>query len=58
VTLPSVTDPDGAVRQALAVPPALPISFVVRADGSVTRVDPPTPFASADAVAAAVERLR
>ena len=58
VTLPSVTDPDGAVRQALAVPPALPVSFVVRADGSVTRVDPPTPFASADAVAAAVERLR
>ena len=58
VTLPSVTDPDGAVRQALAVPPALPVSFVVRADGSVTRVDPPTPFTSADAVAAAVERLR
>lgn len=58
VTLPSVTDPDGAVRQALAAPPALPVSFVVRADGSVTRVDPPTPFTSADAVAAAVERLR
>jgi thiol-disulfide isomerase/thioredoxin len=58
VTLPSVTDPGGAVRQALAVPPALPVSFVVRADGSVTRVDPPTPFTSADAVAAAVERLR
>jgi thiol-disulfide isomerase/thioredoxin len=58
VTLPSVTDPDGAARQALAVPPALPVSFVVRADGSVTRVDPPTPFTSADAVAAAVERLR
>ena len=58
VPLPSVTDPDGAVRQALAVPPALPVSFVVRADGSVTRVDPPTPFTSADAVAAAVERLR
>jgi thiol-disulfide isomerase/thioredoxin len=58
VTLPSVMDPDGAVRQALAVPPALPASFVVRADGSVTRVDPPTPFTSADAVAAAVERLR
>ncbi len=58
VTLPSVTDPDGAVRQVLAAPPALPVSFVVRADGSVTRVDPPTPFTSADAVAAAVERLR
>ena len=32
-------------------------SYVVRADGSVTRVDPPTPFPSADEVAAAVERL-
>ena len=58
VTLPSVTDPDGALRGALTVPPALPISYVVRADGSVARVDPPTPFTSADEVAAAVERLR
>jgi len=58
VTLPSVTDPDDTLRQALAVPPALPISYVVRADGSVVRVDPPTPFTSADEVAAAVERLR
>jgi thiol-disulfide isomerase/thioredoxin len=58
VTLPSVTDPDDALRSALAVPPALPISYVVRADGSVARVDPPTPFTSADEVAAAVERLR
>jgi hypothetical protein len=58
VTLPSVTDPDGALRGALTVPPALPISYVVRADGSVVRVDPPTPFSSADEVAAAVERLR
>jgi len=58
ITLPSVTDPDDALRRALTVPPALPISYVVRADGSVTRVDPPTPFGSADDVAAAVERLR
>lgn len=58
VTLPSVTDPDGAVRSALAIPPALPASYVVRADGAVVRVDPPTPFRSADEVAAAVERLR
>ena len=57
VTLPSVTDPDGALRGALTVPPALPISYVVRADGTVARVDPPTPFTSADEVAAAVERL-
>ena len=58
VTLPSVTDPDDALRRALAVPPALPISYVVRADGSLARVNPPTPFGSADEVAAAVERLR
>ena len=58
VALPSVADPDGALRAALALPPTLPVSYVVRADGSVTRVDPPTPFASADDVAAAVARLR
>jgi thiol-disulfide isomerase/thioredoxin len=57
VALPSVTDPDGALRAALDVPPALPASYVVRADGTVGRVDPPTPFRSADEVAAAVERL-
>ena len=58
VTLPSVTDPDDRLRAALALPPTLPVSYVVRADGTVVRVDPPTPFASADEVAAAVERLR
>lgn len=58
VRLPSVSDPDGAVRDALDVPPALPISYLVGSDGSVTRVDPPTPFTSADEVAAAVAGLR
>jgi hypothetical protein len=58
VALPSVTDPEDRLRTALALPPTLPVSYVVRADGSVVRVDPPTPFASADEVAAAVERLR
>jgi thiol-disulfide isomerase/thioredoxin len=57
VRLPSVTDPADALRTALALPPALPASYVVRADGTVVRVDPPTPFRSADEVAAAVERL-
>jgi thiol-disulfide isomerase/thioredoxin len=57
VRLPSVYDPDNALRAALDVPPALPVSYVVRADGTVTRVDPPTPFRTADEVAAAVERL-
>ena len=58
VTLPSVTDPDGALRAALDIPPALPVSYVVRADGSVARVDPPVPFRTADDVAAAVDRLK
>jgi thiol-disulfide isomerase/thioredoxin len=57
VDLPAVTDPDGALRAALDVPPALPASYVVRADGQVVRVDPPIPFRSADEVAATVERL-
>jgi len=57
VRLASVTDPDGALRAALDIPPGLPVSYVVRADGSVRRVDPPVPFASADEVAAAVARL-
>jgi thiol-disulfide isomerase/thioredoxin len=57
VRLPSVFDPDNTLRAALDVPPALPVSYVVRADGTVTRVDPPTPFRTADEVAAVVERL-
>ena len=57
VRLPSVMDADGALRAALDVPPALPASYVVRADGTVSRVDPPIPFRTADDVAAAVERL-
>jgi thiol-disulfide isomerase/thioredoxin len=57
VSLPSVTDPDGDLTAALAVPPALPASYVVRADGTVARVDPPTPFRTADEVAAAVAKL-
>ncbi|GAA5121581.1 TlpA family protein disulfide reductase [Pseudonocardia adelaidensis] len=57
VRLPSVIDADGALRAALDVPPALPASYVVRADGTAARVEPPTPFRTADEVAAAVERL-
>lgn len=57
VHLPVVADPDGAVGRALRLPPALPLSYVVRADGSVAMVDPPIPFTSPDDVAAAVARL-
>ncbi len=57
VTFPSVTDPDNALRIALDIPPGLPLTYLVRVDGSVARVDPPVPFATADAVAAAVARM-
>jgi thiol-disulfide isomerase/thioredoxin len=57
VRLPSVTDPQGALRAALDIPPSLPTSYVVRADGTVSRVDPPVVFETADEVAAAVQRL-
>ena len=57
VRLPMVTDPDDALRVALDIPPGLPMSYLVRADGSVVRVDPPIPFGTADEVAAAVARL-
>jgi thiol-disulfide isomerase/thioredoxin len=58
VRLPMVSDTQGTLRAALDIPPALPISYLVAADGTVTRVDPPTPFASADEVAAAVAPIR
>jgi thiol-disulfide isomerase/thioredoxin len=57
VHLPAVADPDGAVTRALRLPPGLPLSYVIRADGSAALVDPPTPFTSPEEVAAAVARL-
>jgi thiol-disulfide isomerase/thioredoxin len=57
IELPSALDPGSAVRTALGVPPGLPFSYLARPDGTVGRVDPPTPFTSADDVAAAVARL-
>lgn len=57
VHLPAVSDPNGAVTRALHLPPGLPLSYLVRADGSVRMVDPPIPFASPADVAAAVGRL-
>jgi thiol-disulfide isomerase/thioredoxin len=57
VHLPAVADPDGAVTRALRLPPGLPLSYVVRADGSVSMVDPPVPFASPGDVAVAVAHL-
>jgi len=57
VHLPAVADPDGVVTRALRLPPGLPLSYVIRADGSAVLVDPPVPFAAPQDVAAAVARL-
>ncbi len=54
---PSVTDPHGALQRALHAPPVLPVSYVLRADGSVEMVSPPRVFRSADQVSRDVERL-
>jgi thiol-disulfide isomerase/thioredoxin len=50
VHLPSVSDPDGALRAALGAPQVLPLSYYVGADGSVRMVNPPVVFGSADEV--------
>lgn len=54
---PSVTDPDGALQRALRAPPIVPISYVLRPDGSVEMVNPPRRFRSTDQVARDVQRL-
>jgi thiol-disulfide isomerase/thioredoxin len=53
VHVPSVTDPDAALQRALDGPRVLPLSFVVRPDGSVQLV-PPRVFASVEEVRRAV----
>jgi len=57
VRLPVVVDTDEAIARTLKVT-ALPSSYLLRADGSVARVQPAIPFRSADEVADAVSRLR
>ncbi|WP_300015163.1 TlpA disulfide reductase family protein [Pseudonocardia sp.] len=57
IALPSAVDQGNAVRLALDVPPSLPYTYVVDGGGRPTRVDPPVPFRTADAVAAAVAEL-
>jgi thiol-disulfide isomerase/thioredoxin len=56
VHYPSVTDPEGAVQHALRAPPVLPVSYLVRPDGSVYRIVQPLVFSSPDQVRAAVVR--
>jgi len=58
VRIPVAADPAGRLSAALGAPPVLPVSYLLRADGRVSRVLPPTPFTSADQVASAVARTR
>ncbi|OZM76430.1 thiol-disulfide isomerase [Pseudonocardia sp. MH-G8] len=53
VRFPSVTDPDGALQRALDAPPVIPLSYVVRPDGSVQLV-PPKVFRTVEEVRQAV----
>lgn len=53
VSLPGVQDPSGRVRAAVSAPPVLPVSVLLRADGTVAKVLP-QPFHSVDEIADAV----
>ncbi|MFF2112915.1 TlpA family protein disulfide reductase [Rhodococcus koreensis] len=55
VTLPGVQDGDGRVRVAVGAPPVLPVSVLIRPDGTVAKVLP-QPFRSVDEIADAVEQ--
>lgn len=56
VRFPSVTDPEGRLRTALQVPPALPASYVVFPDGRAQRIVPPVVFTDAEQVRLVVRR--
>jgi thiol-disulfide isomerase/thioredoxin len=56
VHLPAVADQDGAVTRAVRLPGYLPVSYVLRPDGSLHQVQPPTPFESAEQVRGTVSR--
>jgi thiol-disulfide isomerase/thioredoxin len=56
VHYPSVSDPDRGTQRALTVPPVLPVSYLVRPDGSVYRITQPLVFSSPDQVRDAVAR--
>jgi thiol-disulfide isomerase/thioredoxin len=56
VHFPSIHDQTGAVSAALRLPPYLPVSYLVLADGTPRRVDPPVVFRSPEQVQATVAR--
>ncbi|MFC7339887.1 TlpA family protein disulfide reductase [Saccharopolyspora griseoalba] len=56
VRYPSVVDVRGSVQEVLGVPPVLPLTYLVRPDGSAQRITDPLTFRSAEEVAEAVDR--
>lgn len=50
ITYPSVTDPAAALQGALAAPRVLPLSYILRPDGSIQQVNPPRVFETPDEV--------
>ena len=46
---------DGAVQNALPAPPVLPLSFLVRPDGTIERVTDPTVFETPDQIRTAIK---
>lgn len=57
VRYPSVTDPQGTLQRALQAPSVLPISYLLRPDGSVEMVTPPRVFRTPEEVRQSVARL-
>lgn len=53
---PSVVDTSGELWRTLRVPAAIPVSYLLRPDGTVRRVEPLAPFRTPDEVALAVRR--
>lgn len=56
VHYPSVVDVRGELQRALRAPPVLPVTYLLRPDGSVQRITEPATFYSADEIADAVRR--
>lgn len=56
VHYPSVSDPDARVPRVLRAPEVLPISYVLRPDGSLTMVSPPRVFRSPEEITGVIRQ--
>ena len=45
----------GSVQDALSAPPVLPLSFLVRPDGTIERITDPTVFETTDQIRTAIK---